>query len=263
MSQQSLQAAQDAMRARALTEELKEAQKLQVRTDKEYHREYTRMRDRAMAIAKQNAVRMPKLAAKQAKVDRNQIARELKKGESRAEYATSGRGSRPAFCMSPDDPLYEMLPSEDKIDKLKWQPRQNYQMPPNMRTTGINDPIKVSCTRMVQLFLLDERRSQCDRQGRSRFLQLLLRLHEIAMGKGPQAVAAINVLMERAFGKIKPSDEELDVSRQRGFNVVYVERIQNNLPVHEDTPALLPQPEFLDGELVPQPEAGQEFGARE
>ena len=249
----NLQAEQDMMRARALERELRGR-----RAKRQRHEEDIKRRNRENYLTRKEA--------QSDEVDEEEEMGPLPEVPPRAKVRGKKKrefGKVVCLGMPKGDPLYEMLPSEDRLSTMKWVPRPVYQMPPSLRSQGIVDPVKTSCSRMVQLFLLDERQSQCDRQGRNRFLQLLLKLHETAMsGKGPYSVSAANILLERGFGKIKPSDEEVDMNRNKGMNVVYVSKIENNIPIHEETPAMLPQPEFLEGEIVPQP-ASEEFGARE
>jgi len=159
------------------------------------------------------------------------------------------KGGRYRLDMEPSDPLYEMLPVPEKIEELKWKAPKAYEMPLTMRSTGIQESLKLSHSTIVRQFLLDERKSQCDRQGRNRFLQLLMRLHEIGMSKSPQAVAAINALLDRGFGKIKPSDEEIELNKNRGYKVVHIHSVQGNIPVESDQPALPPAPQFLEAEF--------------
>jgi hypothetical protein len=54
----------------------------------------------------------------------------------------------------------------------------------------------------------------------------------------------------RAYGKARPSEEELDAIKGSGFQLVYVQRpeIDPEIPQQQELPA--PKPDFLDAEIV-------------
>lgn len=68
----------------------------------------------------------------------------------------------------------------------------------------------------------------------------------------PLSVSAFNAIMDRAFGKAKPSDAELGaIKGQVTFQVVQMTQSQQDpeIPVEEQK-ALKPVPEFIESEVV-------------
>jgi len=91
-----------------------------------------------------------------------------------------------------------------------------------------------------------------DAKGRDRRDQIFANLVEIAIDKKhPHAVAAAQVLFDRAYGKLKATDEE----QQGGFQVVFVESGGlENVPHIKKPPEHKPEfPDFIDAEIVPEP----------
>jgi hypothetical protein len=161
-----------------------------------------------------------------------------------------GRGpGAPPLVMPIGDPLYEMLPTWDLVSRVKWHKRKPYELPPNLKSTGVQESLKISAATIIKQFLFDERRSQCDRQGRNRFLQILVNLTAIASKPGPQSIAAATLLFDRGLGKVRPSDEELEANKNRGYKIIMVSPIHNDIPVEKEQAALPPAPEFLEAEF--------------
>lgn len=71
------------------------------------------------------------------------------------------------------------------------------------------------------------------------------------------SVQAFNALMDRAYGKAKPSEEELGAIKDGGFKLIYVqppEIAPEQLEQFKELPA--PRPDFIEGEIVEDSDAG-------
>lgn len=106
---------------------------------------------------------------------------------------------------------------------------------------------QMNAARVIRRFLNSKRPSDVDEKGQSRFVQMTANMVRLACGKSPQAVAAYNALMDRAFGKAKPHDDELDAMEKGGIQIVYVTPVELEGVPHAK-PALAAKPEFLEGE---------------
>jgi hypothetical protein len=88
-----------------------------------------------------------------------------------------------------------------------------------------------------------------DEDGRTRFHRILDNMVDIASDRNhPDAVAAARLLFERAYGKPMPSEEEIDVIRSGGVQLVYV--AAPDVPLAEERKPHPPLPDFLDAEFV-------------
>lgn len=166
--------------------------------------------------------------------------------------------------MRPDDPLAEMLPGAEFIDELKWFPRWMPSTGRSGRTLAplINRPEPVLGTvpsdpsEILKAFLMDTRKSQCDRQGRTRYQQLLQEMFKMATSDkmSPQKISSITAFLDRLMGKVAPSPAELESeARKGGFQIVHIHPVAGNIPVEtESKPALAPAPEFIEGEFSTQ-----------
>jgi hypothetical protein len=90
-----------------------------------------------------------------------------------------------------------------------------------------------------------------DEQGRNRRDRIFATLVGIAEDRDdPRAVAAAAVVLDRAYGKPRPSDEELDAVRRCGFQIIYLDRPElADVPERVEPPPRVPH--FLDSEIVP------------
>jgi hypothetical protein len=87
-----------------------------------------------------------------------------------------------------------------------------------------------------------------------RHRRTLLNMFDIASDRrSPFAVAAANLLLDRAYGKVKPSEEELGAIERGGTKIVLVSPQDVGMA---EPPALPsgPQPDFLDVEIVDEGE---------
>jgi len=68
-----------------------------------------------------------------------------------------------------------------------------------------------------------------DGRGRNELQQIFDNIIRIAKSRSPHAVTAAQFLCDRAYGKPKPSDEEMDAIPTGGVQLIYVERIDPSL----------------------------------
>jgi len=64
----------------------------------------------------------------------------------------------------------------------------------------------------------------------------------------PDSVAAARLLFERGYGKPMPSEEEIDVIRGGGVQLVYI--TPPDVPFAEERKPLPARPDFLNAEIV-------------
>lgn len=85
--------------------------------------------------------------------------------------------------------------------------------------------------------------------GRTRLHRVIDNMVEIASNPNhPDSVAAARLLFERAYGKPMPSEEEIDVLRGGGVQLVYV--APPDVPLAEERRPLPLRPDFLDAEFA-------------
>ena len=172
-----------------------------------------------------------------------------KKRPSKAKPSEANVLDMTKHTMPDDDPLIQMLPAWSKIKLLKWYPRQPYEMTVLSRSGHQKETIYTSQAKVIREFLCDPRPAHCDRKGRNRFLQLINNQFEIGMGKSPQATKATEFLLDRGFGKAKPSEEELDANRRTGYQIIVMPQAQLNVPVEEMKALEPPKPDFIDADF--------------
>ena len=96
-------------------------------------------------------------------------------------------------------------------------------------------------------FLESTANEALDAKGNNRLQQIFQRVFKIAMNvRDPRCLAANQWLIERGYGKIKPSEDELDAMRQGGVQIVIVDR--PDVPLRTE-PVPQPQPKFIEGEF--------------
>ena len=197
-----------------------------------------------------------------------QLKNEIRYGDRPSEpFSRAGtRIPQEQSAMPEGDPLSEMLPRPEIVDKLKWYARwlssESRLRAAATRIRNSNpSPDSVAPTKLptdpaaiVKAFLLDSRRSECDRSGRTRFQQLLNKLFQMATADkmSPQVIGAINALLDRGFGKVAPSPAEIEAeARKGGFQIVHIHPVRGNIPVEsaDAKPALAPAPEFIEAEF--------------
>ncbi len=99
---------------------------------------------------------------------------------------------------------------------------------------------------VFRMYLEDPARKDGD--GRTRLIQIISKLVEVATSDSPKNIAAAELLIERGYGKPKPSDEALDAMAKGGVQIVYIEAPQ--VPIGEERKALPAKPDFIDAEVV-------------
>lgn len=140
--------------------------------------------------------------------------------------------------MSPDDPLYEMLPSPDKIKALKWITRSSKMR--DLARYGPKESLLDTHSKAIRVFL-----SECGKgSNKTRFQRVLENAFEISTSKSPQAIKAAEFLFDRGFGTSSPGQEEL-AARRQGLQVVHVIQPVINRPVEEYKPPKEAEPKFL------------------
>jgi hypothetical protein len=165
----------------------------------------------------------------------------------------------------------ELQPLEKKqMEIAEWpEKEENEKAPASLSLSpGLRNPNKMETLRpgqgaegrkkytrslasQVRNYLESAKKRAVDKEGRNRLQQVLENLFRIAASEEhPHAVAAAQVLLDRAYGKPKPSEEELDAIKGSGFQLVYVQRpeIDPDIPQQQELPA--PKPDFLDAEIV-------------
>lgn len=103
-----------------------------------------------------------------------------------------------------------------------------------------------SCADMVRRFLISKSKGSLDEKGRTRFIRMLDNMVRIASSKSPQAVAAFSALCDRAYGKARPHDDELDALTKGGIQIVYVAPTELDGEVREAKNILPPKPDFIE-----------------
>lgn len=154
------------------------------------------------------------------------------------------------YAMTKEDPLYEMLPCAEKLESMKWMPRQTGQNMNIIRTPDKKPSVYGSHAKILQDFLLDNRKCATDRHGRTKFEQICQNMFEIATAKSPQAQRCAEFLMERAFGTAKPSEEELESKKRTGYQIIVMPQAKLNIPTEELALPAAPEPDFIDADFT-------------
>jgi hypothetical protein len=102
----------------------------------------------------------------------------------------------------------------------------------------------------VRRFLTHKGAAGLDEKGRTRWVRMLDNMVYLASSKtSPQAVAAFNALADRAWGKAKSHDDDLDaIAKQGGIQIVYVAPTELDADVRAAKAALPPKPDFIEGQ---------------
>jgi hypothetical protein len=87
-----------------------------------------------------------------------------------------------------------------------------------------------------------------DLDGRTRLIQIIAKLVEVATSDSPKNIAAAELLIERGYGKAKPSDEALNALAKGGVQIVYIEA--PDVAIGTQRKALPAKPEFVDCEIL-------------
>ena len=107
-----------------------------------------------------------------------------------------------------------------------------------------------SIANKLRRFLESPRKTALDRDGRKRLQRIFDTLLAIATDpEHPHAVSAAQLLLDRAYGKVRPSEEEIDGARTGEVQIVIVNR-PTGLPKYVEPPPL-DAPKFREGEIVP------------
>jgi len=107
------------------------------------------------------------------------------------------------------------------------------------------------CTRSfaskLRRYLESGTKQALDEQGRTRLRQIFDNLVEIAIDpEHPQAVHASQVLLDRAYGRPAPSEEESRTTHMGGYRFVYVNQPTFNIPEESAVQVVeQPKPEFI------------------
>jgi hypothetical protein len=111
---------------------------------------------------------------------------------------------------------------------------------------------------IVQMFLHEVPRKYRSISEKKRIQLILESLYERALDKkSPLQVAAAQLLLNRAYGREQSADADLKAIQKGGLTLVYVDRnkIDPEIPVVEEDQKALPEPEFIDAEIVEEGES--------
>jgi hypothetical protein len=107
----------------------------------------------------------------------------------------------------------------------------------------------MNAAKLIRKFLTSKRGDAVDEKGQNRFIQITANMVNLAKNpKSPLAVAAYNALMDRAFGKSRPHDDELDAMGKAGIQIVYVAPVELEQAPRKQL--LKPKPDFIDAEFT-------------
>lgn len=109
--------------------------------------------------------------------------------------------------------------------------------------------LQMSAAKVIRKFLMTRNVNALNAKGQTRFVAMLENMACIAAGKSPQAVAAYVALMDRAFGKARPHDDELEAIGKGGIQIVYVAPTELETVSGENL-ILPPAPDFIDAEFT-------------
>jgi hypothetical protein len=102
---------------------------------------------------------------------------------------------------------------------------------------------------VIRRFLEDGRKGALDDKGQTRLVRMIEKMYQVAVSDSPRNIDAFKALMERSYGKPKPSDEALDAMAKGGVQLVYVAP-PPDVPFAEEKKALPKVPEFIDAEFT-------------
>jgi hypothetical protein len=213
-----------------------------------YNKDLDRLQEEArQRNRKRKSRRMSKIARQVAKVYRAEKKAKLKEIES--DVIEAAVPLVPVILKS-DPENVTMAPANTNIPtRTKLLDR----IPVNMRGVGLardggKTQIYKSTADLIRRFLEDGRKGALNEKKQTRLIAMIDRMHQIALSDKPQNVMAFSALMDRAYGKPKPSEEALDALAKGGVQIVYV--APPELPEQGDVPALPPKPEFIEAEFT-------------
>jgi hypothetical protein len=213
-----------------------------------YNKDLDRLQEEArQRNRKRKSRRMSKIARQVAKVYRAEKKAKLKEIESELVEAAV-----PLVPVIPkDDPEnVTMIPANSTVGKHRTADLIN-RIPVDRRgisTGNSHSKIYNSAADLVRRFLEDARKGALNEKRQTRLIAMIDRMHQIALSDKPQNVMAFSALMDRAYGKPKPSEEALDALAKGGVQIVYV--APPELPEGNDLPALPPKADFIEAEIV-------------
>lgn len=112
---------------------------------------------------------------------------------------------------------------------------------------------------VIRRFLEDSRKKSVNAEGQTRLIRMIENMFNIATSaRSALSVQAFNALMDRAYGKAKPSEEELGAIKDGGFKLIYVQPPEispEQIEQFKELPA--PKPDFIEGEIVEEGEDGR------
>jgi len=154
-------------------------------------------------------------------------------------------------AMSTADPLYEMLPSPDKLEKLKWISRLGTKGEYALIRPPDNPQDYSSMSRLVRAFMTESHAVE-DRRCKNRLEKVMRNIYDMASTPGPHAVKAAEFLWDRGWGTPKTSADDGDGKRgNAGYQVVILPPPGelSKVPIEHEKSALPPVPDFIDAEF--------------
>lgn len=154
-------------------------------------------------------------------------------------------------------PLEEKLAKmRERVDRRRNPPPRKYIRPVTVEPPPVITPelrekshearreIRRSVAKLIRSILLRKHQDMPCR------LEVMVeKLAEVAQNtKHPRQIEAFEALMSRGWGKVAPSDEELEARAEGGFQVIFIERPV--LPEIERPQLGEPKPDFIEGEVV-------------
>lgn len=119
-----------------------------------------------------------------------------------------------------------------------------------------NGKVSRSGSEQIRRFIESTKKSDVDPiRGQTRLIQMTANMVRLACSnKSPLAVSAYEALMNRAYGRPKPSNEEADAIAKGGIKILYVNSPQLDPEIEqvkgETAPAVTSAPDFVEGEVV-------------
>lgn len=194
-------------------------------------------------------VGIDKRASKKAFREQDKESRRRARARWKAKRQKEQLEANRKWAMTPEDPLYGMLPSADKVDLMKWFPRQVGERMDLLRMPQKTPSAYGSQAEYMRSFLYDESKNAVDRKGRTRFEQICQNMFEVATSKAPQAKACAELLLERAFGTAKPSEEELESKKRGGYQIIVMGQPNLKIPSEELAAPKPPEPDFIEADF--------------
>jgi hypothetical protein len=214
-----------------------------------YNKDLDRLQEEArQRNRKRKSRRMSKIARQVAKVYRAEKKAKLKEIES--EVIDAAVPLVPSIPKN-DPENVTMVPANAVIGRGRQTDLIN-RIPTDRRGIGLSADgrarIYNSSADLIRRFLEDARKGALNEKKQTRLIAMIDRMHQIALSDKPQNVMAFSALMDRAYGKPKPSEEALDALAKGGVQIVYV--APPELPEGNDLPALPPKADFIEAEIV-------------